>query len=211
MAARSAVGVLPGDLPSAPDFLRPRLPGCQAVPPTCLRHWLCRSAGEMARTRTRAALLLAAAVALLAACADAQHAFCDNLAEYPRGRPEAPNWTNAVDQLRAEVQAADQPGQVRRVSACALQPGRGRPLTALLAHSSGRERGCAQPHGASCSHKLTLCATPLHHPHQPLSQPSPSCSPIASALLPRQPPSSVLICNVPLDRGSNLSRRNKLA
>jgi hypothetical protein len=94
----------------------------------------------------RAALLLAAAVALLAACADAQHAFCDNLAEYPRGRPEAPNWTNAVDQLRAEVQAADQPGQVRRASACAPQPGRGRSLTALTSlAASAAARSLAAP------------------------------------------------------------------
>lgn len=69
---------------------------------------------------SRAALLLVAAAALVA-CALAQTnrtdstyvpSACDNLAQWPTPRPEAPNWSNAVAQLKAEVIAADQPGQV---------------------------------------------------------------------------------------------------
>ncbi|KAK9839649.1 hypothetical protein WJX81_003229 [Elliptochloris bilobata] len=64
----------------------------------------------VAMASSRAALLLAA-VALLATSALAQRTVCDGLAEYPRPRPEAPNWSNHIAQLKSEVVAADQPGQ----------------------------------------------------------------------------------------------------
>ena len=100
--------------------------------------------GNMAYAKT--AMLLAAAVALFVAGARAQHAFCDNLAEYPRGRPEAPNWTNAVDQLRSEVEAADQPGQVQRRISLQVPYSR---QAFLSRRSAACRRSCAQPVSAA--------------------------------------------------------------